>query len=115
LSVRQSALADMQQDTRTEGAKMKMIAMTLVAAVGLVATSVASAQDALAKSSGCLNCHAVDTKKMGPAFKDVAAKYKGKADAEATLETKISSGKGHPAVKASADDVKSLVKWVLSM
>src|ERR1700730_12213575 len=96
----------------TEGAAMKMIAMTLVASIGLIATSVANAQEALAKSSGCLNCHAVDTKKIGPAFKDVAAKYKGKSDAEATLGAKISAGKEHPAVKASGDDVKARVKWV---
>ena len=94
---------------------MKLIAMAMVVSIGLAAAGAASAQEALAKSSGCLNCHAVDTKKMGPAFKDVAAKYKGKADAEATLVAKISGGKGHPAVKASADDVKSLVKWVLSL
>jgi cytochrome c len=89
--------------------------MTLVASIGLAAGNLAHAQEALAKSSGCLNCHAVDTKKMGPAFKDVAAKYKGKADAEATLVAEITGAKGHPAVKASPDDVKSLVKWVLSM
>ena len=94
---------------------MKLIAMTVVATIALTAAGAASAQEALAKSSGCLNCHAVDTKKMGPAFKDVAAKYKGKADAEATLVAKVSGGKEHPAVKASADDLKSLVKWVLSM
>lgn len=93
---------------------MKRIAMAVVASVALAAAGAAGAQEALAKSSGCLNCHAVDTKKMGPAFKDIAAKYKGNADAQATLEAKLSGGKGHPAVKASADDVKSLVKWVLS-
>jgi cytochrome c len=93
---------------------MKLIAMTVVAAIGLTAASVASAQEALAKSSGCLNCHAVDTKKVGPAFKEVAAKYKGKPDAEAALVTKLTGGKEHPAVKASGEDVKSLVKWVLS-
>ena len=52
---------------------------------------------------------------MGPAFKEIAAKYKGKADAAATLEAKLASAKGHPAVKTSADDVKSLVKWILAM
>jgi len=52
---------------------------------------------------------------MGPSFKDVAAKYKGKADAEATLVAKLTSGKGHPEVKASPDDAKSLVKWILAM
>ena len=94
---------------------MKLIAMAVVASIALTAAGAASAQEALAKSSGCLNCHAVDTKKIGPAFKEVAAKYKGKADAEATLSAKLSGGKDHPAVKASADDVKGLVKWVLSL
>jgi cytochrome c len=93
---------------------MKLIATTVMATIALTAAGAASAQEALAKSSGCLNCHAVDTKKVGPAFKDVAAKYKGNAGAEATLVAEITAGKAHPAVKASADDVKSLVKWVLS-
>lgn len=94
---------------------MKLLVMVTVASMALGAAGAASAQEDLAKSSGCLNCHAVDSKKVGPAFKDVAAKYKGKADAQAMLEAKISGAKGHPAVKASADDVKSLVKWVLAM
>jgi cytochrome c len=93
---------------------MKLIAMAVVASFALAAAGAANAQEALAKSSGCMNCHDVSTKKVGPAFKEVAAKYKGKADAEGMLSTKLTSGQGHPAVKASADDVKSLVKWVLS-
>jgi cytochrome c len=92
-------------------------------AVGLVAVAVATAggvaraadEEALAKSSGCLNCHAVDAKKMGPSFKETAAKYKGKADAQATLVAKLSSAKGHPEVKAKGDDLTKLIKWVLSM
>src|SRR5450631_3175336 len=101
-----------------EGACMKLIVMAAMASISVAAsvaaTGAASAQEALAKRSGCLNCHAVDTKKVGPSFKDVAAKYKGKADAESMLVAKISGGKEHPAVKATADDVKSLVKWALS-
>ena len=93
---------------------MKIMMIVTLTTLALAAAGTASAQEALAKSSGCLNCHAVDTKKIGPAFKEVAAKYKGKADAEATLVAKLSEAKGHPAVKASPDDVKSLVKWVLS-
>ena len=91
--------------------RLMMVALTTLA---LAAAGSANAQEALAKSSGCLNCHAVDTKKMGPSFKDVAAKFKGKADAEATLVAQISGAKGHPAVKASPDDIKTLVKWVLA-
>ena len=94
---------------------MKLTIMVAVTAVAALASGAAVAQEALAKSSGCMNCHAVDTKKMGPSFKDVAAKYKGKADAEATLVAKLTSGKGHPEVKASPDDAKSLVKWILAM
>jgi len=95
----------------------KSLAMGVVAIAALAATGMASAQDAeaLAKSSGCLNCHAVDAKKMGPSFKDTAAKYKGKADAQATLAAKITGAKGHPAVKASGDDVNNILKWVLAM
>ena len=93
---------------------MKLLAIAVVVSVALIASGAASAQEALAKSEGCLNCHAVDTKKVGPAFKEVAAKYKGKADAEATLVAKLSKGEGHPATKAKPDDIKGLVKWVLS-
>ena len=64
---------------------IKSLAVGLVAVAVLMAGGVARAADeeALAKSSGCLNCHAVDAKKMGPSFKETAAKYKGKADAQA--------------------------------
>ena len=94
---------------------MKFLAVAIGASIAMTGAAVANAQQELAQKNGCLNCHAVDTKKMGPAFKDVAAKYKGKADAEGKLVEELTSGKGHPALKASPDDVKSLVKWVLSM
>lgn len=95
---------------------VKMIVSSVIVSIGLIAApGVANAQEALAKSSGCLTCHDVSAKKMAPAFKEIAAKYKGKADAEATLTAKLSAGKEHPAVKASPDDVKGLVKWVLSL
>ena len=94
---------------------MKMMVMVAVVAAGLAATGVANASEDLAKSSGCLTCHAVDTKKMGPSFKDIAAKYKGKADAQATLVATLKSGKGHPAVKSSEADTATLVKWILAM
>lgn len=93
---------------------MKSLMFAVLAAVGLSAAGVAQASAELAQKSGCMTCHAVDTKKMGPAFKDVAKKYKGQAAAEADLVTKLKSGKGHPAVKASDEDTKTLVKWVLS-
>ena len=93
---------------------MKAVVIAAVVAAGLACTGTAGAQEALAKSSGCMNCHDVATKKVGPAFKDVAAKFKGKADAESTLVKQLTTGTGHPKVTAKEDDVKSLVKWVLS-
>ena len=93
---------------------MKSIVIAAFVAAGLAAAGTANAQEALAKSSGCMNCHDVATKKVGPAFKEVAAKYKGKADAEAALVAKLSEAKGHPEVKAKGDDLKGLVKWVLA-
>jgi cytochrome c len=88
--------------------------MAAVVAAGLACAGTASAQEALAKSSGCMNCHDMATKKIGPAFKDVAAKYKGKADAPATLEKKLATAAGHPEVKAKGDELKGILKWVLA-
>jgi len=95
---------------------MKRIALIVLASIGLVAAGAASASEELAKKSGCLACHNVEgAKKMGASFKDLSAKYKGKADAEATLVTKLTTAKGHPKQKASEDEIKTLVKYVLSM
>jgi cytochrome c len=94
---------------------MKSLIVAAALVVGVGAAGVAQAQEDLAKSSGCTTCHAMDTKKMGPAFKEIAKKYKGNAGAEAKLVEALSKGQGHPAVKASPDDIKKLVKWNLSL
>jgi len=94
---------------------MKLLIVAAALAVGVGAAGVAQASEDLAKSSGCTTCHAMDTKKMGPSFKDIAKKYKGNAGAEAKLVEALSKGQGHPAVKASPDDIKKLVKWNLSL
>jgi cytochrome c len=94
---------------------MKVMIVAAAMAVGLGVAGVANASEELAKSSGCLTCHSVDAKKMGPAFKSVAAKYKGNAAAEGKLVETLSKAQGHPEVKAKGDDVKTLVKWVLSL
>jgi cytochrome c len=95
---------------------MKSILIAVVVAtMSLAAVEAANASEALAKSSGCLNCHAVDAKKMGPSFKATALKYKGDPKAEAMLVAKLKAGKDHPGVKANDDDLKTLVKWTLAM
>jgi cytochrome c len=96
------------------GGNMRLLVIAAAVSVALLSAP-AIAQEDLAKSNGCLNCHAADAKKVGPSFKEIAAKYKGKADAEGTLVAKLKEGKGHPAVKGSEADSKSLVKWVLAM
>ena len=93
---------------------MKLILTVALTSAALFAAGAANATEALAKSSGCLNCHAIDGKKVAPSFKEIAAKYKGKSDAEAALNAKLSAGKEHPAVKAKPDDLKTLVKFVLA-
>ena len=94
--------------------KTKLVIAT--AALGLAVAGPVAASPELAKSAGCLTCHNVEgAKKMGASFKDIGAKYKGKADVEAGIVEKIKAGKGHPASKASEADIKALVKWTLSM
>ena len=93
---------------------MKTMLTIAAATFALAASGAAYAQADLLKANGCMNCHDIATKKVGPAFKDVAAKFKGKADAEAKLVTELGEGKKHPKVAASEADRKTLVKWVLS-
>lgn len=78
---------------------------------------------ALANSSGCMACHKVDVKVMGPAFKEIAAKYAGQADAKETLIASISNGSsgkwGSMAMPANSPrvsdaDIEKLAKLVLS-
>jgi len=64
-------------------------------ALGLVSMAIsgsAMADLALAKKSGCMACHSADKKIVGPSWKEVAAKYKGDADARAKLIVKIKKG-----------------------
>jgi len=94
---------------------MKAMLLVVVVAAGALTAGVVQAQSGadVAKAKGCLNCHDVDKKKVGPAFKDVAAKHKGNKDAQAALVAKLKSGKGHPKVAASDDELKAAVGFAL--
>ena len=70
--------------------KLSILAAALIAGTALTAQA-APADDALNKA-GCMACHAKDKKLVGPAFKDVAAKYKGQGDAVAKLTEKVRKG-----------------------
>jgi len=65
------------------------------------------------KAKGCLNCHDMEKKKVGPAFKDLAVKYKGKQAAEGELTAKLKEGKGHPKVQAPEADLQAAVRQAL--
>jgi cytochrome c len=95
----------------------------IIAALGatlMAAPALASLE--LATKSACTACHAVDKKLVGPSYKDVAAKYKGNAKAEAMLAEKVKKGgvgtwgqvpmPPNPNVKDA--DIATLVKWVLA-
>jgi cytochrome c len=102
---------------------MKAVWMGMVAASALLMVGTAQANPDLAKSSGCMNCHTVDKKLVGPGFKEVAAKYKGDADAEAKLAEKVKKGSTGvwgpvpmpPNSNVSDANIKTLVQWVLSL
>jgi cytochrome c len=84
------------------------------------------AAETLARQSNCLKCHAVDVKKVGPAWKDVAAKYLGSVGAEDKLYKHVTTGRkakfddgheeAHPIVKTrDPDRINNLVNWILSL
>ena len=101
----------------------KLVTCIFVSAGLFASTGNALAQEALAKKYNCLACHTTDKKLIGPSYKDVAAKYKGKAGAEATLIAKVKNGGSGtwgqipmpPNASVPDADVKALVKWVLSI
>lgn len=100
---------------------MKLFVAAAVAA-GLLSTAPTFASAELAKAKNCMACHAVDKKLVGPAYKDVAAKYAGQADAAAMLATKVQKGgvgawgqiPMPPNPQVNDADAKTLVAWILS-
>jgi len=93
------------------------------ATVGVLAAGNAAASEKLAQTSGCMTCHAIDRKVVGPSYKDVAAKYKGDKNAEANLVKKVKAGGSGtwgsipmpPNAHVKEDDIKSIVHWILTL
>lgn len=94
----------------------------ILAAASALFSGAATANLALAQKSGCMACHTVDKKLVGPAMQDIAKKYAGQADAIAKVTDSIrkgGSGKWGPVpmppqAQLSEDDAKTLAAWVLS-
>jgi cytochrome c len=89
---------------------------------GILLGTPSFADEAMAKKYNCTACHAIDKKVVGPAYKDVAAKYKGQ-NVAAKLEEKVKKGGSGvwgpipmpPNTAVPDDDVKKLVDWVLKL
>ena len=108
----------------TNGVTMK-IAATAFALAGLFATGAvqADAGEDLLKKSGCTACHAIDKKLVGPAYVEVAAKYKGDAGAAAKLADKVKKGGSAvwgpvpmpPNPQVKDDDIKTMITYILAL
>ncbi len=110
----------------TQGDIMKALLLAIAAAGSLLVAAQVNAADAsaLAQKSGCLACHSIDKKVLGPSYKDVAAKYKGDKTAEAKLIAKVKAGGSGVwgpmpmpgmAAQVKDPDIKTLVQWILSL
>lgn len=105
---------------------MKSIVVSMIAAAGLMVAGSAMAVDMpeIAKKNNCTSCHAIDKKVVGPAWMEISKKYKGQADAEAKLITKVAKGGSGSfgsmpmppnAPKVSEADIKTMVEFILGL
>lgn len=103
---------------------MKIILIPMLALTGALMLQPVLAEDGptLFKSKPCAACHSIDTKVVGPALKDVAAKNKGVAGAQETLAKHIKEGTSGnwgpmpmPANPVTEDEAKILAAWVLTL
>ena len=101
---------------------MVLAASTAALSLGAMATASADAL-ALATKSGCMACHQVENKVVGPAYKEVAAKYKGQEGAVDMLSAKVKAGGAGvwgpvpmpPNVAVSDEDIKTIVTWIMTL
>lgn len=102
---------------------LKLAGSLCVALSAMTTAQPALADLELAQKSGCTVCHSVDAAIVGPAYKDVSAKYKGDAAALEQLVAKVKAGgSGNwgqvpmpPNAQVPDEDIKTLVTWILSL
>ena len=102
---------------------MKSLAITAAILAAFLATPAMANPEAAMNKAGCMACHAKDKKMVGPSFKDIAAKYKGQADAPAKLAEKVRKGGSgvfgpipmapNGPDKISDADLKSAIEFIL--
>ena len=101
---------------------MKSMIAATAAISGLLLAGAVQADEKLAQSNGCMTCHQIDKKVLGPSYREVAAKYRGDKAAEATLAKKVKAGgKGAwgdmvmpPNAHVKDEDIAKIVKWILA-
>ena len=112
---------------------MKITYLPLLLAAGILVSGPVRADEALAKAKGCLACHTIDKKLIGPTYKEIAQKYAGQKDAEARMIAAITKGTPVPAgagwqkegkatlpfmppnAAVKPDEAAKLAKWILSL
>ncbi|MGQ0522886.1 MAG: c-type cytochrome [Betaproteobacteria bacterium] len=93
------------------------------AVAGLLTAPAAQANEALLKKHNCVACHQIDKKSVGPAYNEVAKKYKGQKDAAAKLADKVKKGGQGvwgkvpmpPNPQVSDADIKQMVEYILKL
>ncbi len=104
---------------------MKLLDVLFASAILALLSAPATASEAIIKKARCIACHAVDKKLVGPAYKDVAAKYRGDAEALTRLVQKVRSGgtgvwgeipmPPNPEDRISDADLNAAVEWILNL
>ena len=90
---------------------MKVLCFALAAAF---ASGAALGQEVL-RARGCVNCHDLDKRKIGPSLREIGAKYKGNASSAGDIVTRMKEGKGHPKVAGSDAELKAAVEAAVSV
>ena len=101
----------------------KATTLLLAATMSIATVALADAGEDRLKTDGCLACHAMDKKIIGPAYKDVAEKYRGDSTAAAKLQDKVKKGGSGvwgqipmpPNTAVSDADIKADVAYILSL
>lgn len=103
--------------------------VALLATLGLALSLPAAAADAdaakaLLKKNDCFKCHALDKKKDGPPYKEVASKHKGEPNVEQALYKHLTTSpkikidgkeEEHKKIKATDEEIKNLIAWMLTL
>ena len=95
---------------------MRLWRLCWVIGIGVLSAGTCRAQDAsqMAQTKGCMICHDVSQAKEGPSFSDIAAQYKGQANAAAKLVDELKNGTNHLKIPGTDAELQQLIAYVLA-